>query len=207
MKEFLNFVGEYKKYAILTPICVIGEVIMEILIPFVMAKIIDVGVIDGAGIPYIVRTGIIMIIMSIISLVFGVMAGKFSAVAAMGFAKNIRKGLFDKVQDFSFTNIDKFSTASLVTRMTTDVTNVQNAFMMVIRLAVRAPFMLIGATIMAIYTNPRLAFIFLFAIPVLGTALYVIMALVYPRYKIMLERYDKMNLDIQENLIGIRVVK
>lgn len=207
MKEFLKFVGEYKKYAILTPICVIGEVIMEILIPFIMAKIIDVGVIGKAGVPYIIRTGIVMIIISAVSLIFGVMAGKFSAIAAMGFAKNIRKGLFDKVQDFSFTNVDKFSTASLVTRMTTDVTNVQNAFMMVIRLAVRAPFMLIGATIMTIYTNPSLAFVFLFAIPVLGAVLYTIMALAYPRYKVMLERYDKMNLDVQENLIGIRVVK
>ena len=207
MKQFLKFIREYKKYVILSPVCVIGEVVMEILIPFIMAKIIDNGVIGGAGIFYIVYVGFIMIIMSIVSLIFGVVAGKFSAIASMGFAKNIRKTLFDKIQDFSFANIDKFSTASLITRMTTDVVNIQNAFMMVIRMAVRAPFMLIGATIMARFTSYKLAFVFLFAIPILAVALYTIMVLVHPRFKAMLEKYDKMNLNVQENLIGIRVVK
>lgn len=207
MKNFLRFIGEYKKYVILSPICVIGEVVMEILIPFIMAKIIDNGVIGGAGMSYIAYVGFIMIIMSIVSLIFGVVAGKFSAIAAVGFAKNIRKTLFDKIQDFSFANIDKFSTASLIIRMTTDVVNVQNAFMMIIRMAVRAPFMLIGATIMAIFTSSKLAFVFLFAIPILAVALYIIMVIVHPRFKAMLEKYDKMNLNVQENLIGIRVVK
>lgn len=207
MKEFLKFIREYKKYAILSPACVIGEVVMEILIPFIMAKIIDNGVIGGAGISYIIYIGFIMIVISVVSLVFGVMAGKFSAIASMGFAKNIRKALFDKIQDFSFANIDKFSTASLITRMTTDVVNIQNAFMMIIRMAVRAPFMLIGATIMAIFTSSKLAFVFLFAIPILAVALYTIMVLVHPRFRAMLEKYDKMNLNVQENLIGIRVVK
>ena len=207
MKEFLKFIREYKKYAILSPVCVIGEVVMEILIPFIMAKIIDNGVIGGAGISYIIYIGFIMIVISVVSLVFGVMAGKFSAIASMGFAKNIRKTLFEKIQDFSFANIDKFSTASLITRMTTDVVNIQNAFMMIIRMAVRAPFMLIGATIMAIFTSYKLAFVFLFAIPILAVALYTIMVLVHPRFKAMLEKYDKMNLNVQENLIGIRVIK
>ena len=180
---------------------------MEILIPFIMAKIIDNGVIGGAGISYIIYIGFIMIVISVVSLVFGVMAGKFSAIASMGFAKNIRKTLFEKIQDFSFANIDKFSTASLITRMTTDVVNIQNAFMMIIRMAVRAPFMLIGATIMAIFTSSKLAFVFLFAIPILAVALYIIMVIVHPRFKAMLEKYDKMNLNVQENLIGIRVVK
>ena len=207
MKNFLRFIGEYKKYVILSPVCVIGEVVMEILIPFIMAKIIDNGVIGGAGMSYIAYVGFIMIIMSIVSLIFGVVAGKFSAIAAVGFAKNIRKTLFDKIQDFSFANIDKFSTASLIIRMTTDVVNVQNAFMMIIRMAVRAPFMLIGATIMAIFTSSKLAFVFLFAIPILAVALYIIMVIVHPRFKAMLEKYDKMNLNVQENLIGIRVVK
>ena len=207
MKSFLRFIGEYKKYVILSPICVIGEVVMEILIPFIMAKIIDNGVIGGAGMSYIAYVGFIMIIMSIVSLIFGVVAGKFSAIAAVGFAKNIRKTLFDKIQDFSFANIDKFSTASLIIRMTTDVVNIQNAFMMIIRMAVRAPFMLIGATIMAIFTSSKLAFVFLFAIPILAVALYIIMVIVHPRFKAMLEKYDKMNLNVQENLIGIRVVK
>ena len=207
MKNFLRFIGEYKKYVILSPVCVIGEVVMEILIPFIMAKIIDNGVIGGAGMSYIAYVGFIMIIMSIVSLIFGVVAGKFSAIAAVGFAKNIRKTLFDKIQDFLFANIDKFSTASLIIRMTTDVVNVQNAFMMIIRMAVRAPFMLIGATIMAIFTSSKLAFVFLFAIPILAVALYIIMVIVHPRFKAMLEKYDKMNLNVQENLIGIRVVK
>lgn len=207
MKNFLRFIGEYKKYVILSPVCVIGEVVMEILIPFIMAKIIDNGVIGGAGMSYIAYVGFIMIIMSIVSLIFGVVAGKFSAIAAVGFAKNIRKTLFDKIQDFSFANIDKFSTASLIIRMTTDVVNIQNAFMMIIRMAVRAPFMLIGATIMAIFTSSKLAFVFLFAIPILAVALYIIMVIVHPRFKAMLEKYDKMNLNVQENLIGIRVVK
>ena len=207
MKNFLRFIGEYRKYVILSPVCVIGEVVMEILIPFIMAKIIDNGVIGGAGMSYIAYVGFIMIIMSIVSLIFGVVAGKFSAIAAVGFAKNIRKTLFDKIQDFSFANIDKFSTASLIIRMTTDVVNIQNAFMMIIRMAVRAPFMLIGATIMAIFTSSKLAFVFLFAIPILAVALYIIMVIVHPRFKAMLEKYDKMNLNVQENLIGIRVVK
>lgn len=207
MKNFLRFIGEYKKYVILSPVCVIGEVVMEILIPFIMAKIIDNGVIGGAGMSYIAYVGFIMIIMSIVSLIFGVVAGKFSAIAAVGFAKNIRKTLFDKIQDFSFANIDKFSTASLIIRMTMDVVNIQNAFMMIIRMAVRAPFMLIGATIMAIFTSSKLAFVFLFAIPILAVALYIIMVIVHPRFKAMLEKYDKMNLNVQENLIGIRVVK
>ena len=207
MKEFLKFIGGYKKYAILSPFFILLEVIMEVIAPFILAKIIDVGVVGGAGIKYIFYVGLLMIIVSVISLIFGVMAAKFSAIAAMGFAKNIRKALFDKIQDFSFTNIDKFSTSSLVTRMTTDVANIQNAFMMVIRTAVRAPFMIIGATIMALLISPKLANVFLIAIPVLGVALYVIIKLVHPRFKAMLEKYDKLNLNVQENLIGIRVVK
>lgn len=207
MKEFLKFVGEYKKYAILTPICVVGEVIMEILIPFVMAKIIDVGVIGNGGVGYVVKIGGVMILMALVSLVFGIMAGRFAAIASAGFAKNIRQAIFDKIQDFSFSNIDKFLTASLITRITTDVVNVQNAFMMIIRGAVRSPLMLIGATIMAIMTNSKLSFVFLVAIPVLAVALLLVIKISYPRFEAMLKKYDEMNLDVQENLIGIRVVK
>ena len=180
---------------------------MEVVAPFILAKIIDVGVVGGAGIKYIFYVGLLMVIVSIISLISGVMAAKFSAIAAVGFAKNIRKALFDKIQDFSFKNIDNFSTSSLITRMTTDVANVQNAFMMVIRTAVRAPFMIIGATIMALLISPKLANVFLVAIPILGLALYSIIIIVHPRFKAMLEKYDKLNLNVQENLIGIRVVK
>ena len=207
MKDFLRFIGEYRKYAILSPFFIFLEVIMEVVAPFILAKIIDVGVVGGAGIKYIFYVGLLMVIVSVASLILGVMAAKFSAIAAVGFAKNIRKTLFDKIQDFSFKNIDNFSTSSLITRMTTDVANVQNAFMMVIRTAVRAPFMIIGATIMALLISPKLANVFLVAIPILGMALYVIIKLVHPRFKVMLERYDKLNLNVQENLIGIRVVK
>ena len=207
MNEFLKFIGEYKKYAILTPLCVIGEVAMEILIPFTMAKIIDNGVIQNDGIRFVIRIGAIMILMAIVSLIFGVMSGRFAAKASIGFAKNIRQAIFNKIQDFSFSNINKFSTASLMTRITTDVVNVQNAFMMIIRMAIRAPFMLIGSTIMAMTTNLKLSLVFVIAIPVLSIALYLIIKIGNPRFEAMLKKYDEMNLSVQENLIGIRVVK
>ncbi|WMJ88939.1 ABC transporter ATP-binding protein [Anaerocolumna sp. MB42-C2] len=207
VKKLAVCIGEYKKYAILTPVVMVGEVMMEILIPFVMAKIIDIGILGNGGITYIIRMGIIMISMALISLCFGAVGGKFAAIAGMGFAKNLRKKLFDKVQDFSFGNVDKFSTPSLVTRLTTDVTNTQNAFMMLIRMAVRAPIMLIGATVMAIIMSAELSIVFLIAIPFLGIALYIIMSKAHPRFVAMLKLYDRMNSDVQENLVGIRVVK
>lgn len=207
IKKMAACVGEYKKYAILTPIIMIGEVIMEISIPFVMAKMIDKGIMGDGGIRYTVIMGILMVCMALISLCFGALGGRFAAVAGMGFAKNVRKRLFDKVQDFSFANVDRFSTASLVTRLTTDVTNTQNAFMMLIRMAARSPIMLIGATAMAISINSRLAIIFLIAIPVLGLSLFFIIRSAHPRFGKMLEKYDQMNSRVQENLVGIRVVK
>lgn len=207
IKKLLPCVGEYKKYAILTPLVMIGEVLMEIMIPFVMAQIIDKGIKGDGGIPYTVGMGILMIAMALVSLTFGGLGGKYAAKAAMGFAKNLRKKLFDKVQDFSFANVDHFSTASLVTRLTTDVTNTQNAFMMIIRTAVRAPLMLIGATILAISINPELSVVFLVAIPILGCALFFIISKAHPRFGIMLKHYDRMNASVQENLVGIRVVK
>jgi ATP-binding cassette, subfamily B, multidrug efflux pump len=207
IKKLAACIGEYKKYAILTPVVMVGEVLMEILIPFVMAKIIDIGILGNGGITYILRMGILMISMALVSLCFGALGGKLAATASMGFAKNLRKKLFDKVQDFSFANVDKFSTSSLVTRLTTDVTNTQNAFMMLIRMAVRAPIMLIGATIMAVIINADLSSVFLVAIPVLGVALYLIMTKAHPRFVVMLKLYDRMNSDVQENLVGIRVVK
>ncbi|MGN0642172.1 MAG: ABC transporter ATP-binding protein [Huintestinicola sp.] len=207
IKKLLSCVGEYKKYAILTPIVMIGEVLMEVLIPLVMAQIIDVGINGSGGVAYTVKMGIVMVVMAAISLCFGALGGTFGARASMGFAKNVRKKLFDKVQDFSFSNVDKFSTASLVTRLTTDVTNTQNAFMMLLRMAVRAPFMLICATIMAVSINAKLACVFLVAIPVLGICLYLIGSTAFPRFEAMLGKYDAMNSRVQENLIGIRVVK
>lgn len=205
-KTIFSKIGEYKKQTILTPITITGEVIMEVTIPLVMSKIIDNGIKAGK-ISYVVGMGILMVAMALLSLFFGAVAGRLSAVAAMGFAKNLRNSLFHKVQDFSFSNVDKFSTASLTTRLTTDVTNIQNAFMMFIRTAFRAPIMLISATVMAVCIKPKLAVVFLFAIPVLGAALFFIVTHAHPRFEKMLTQYDAMNARVQENLTGIRVVK
>lgn len=205
-KKLLSFIGEYKKYAILSPITIIGEVAMEVAIPTIMALIIDKGI-KNNDISYVVKMGLIMVLMAAVSLIFGSLAGRYSAVASMGFAKNLRGGLFRKVQSYSFSNVDKFSTASLITRLTTDVTNIQNAFMMFIRMAFRSPIMLICATLMSIRLNAKLSIVFLCAIPVLGIALFFIVIKAHPRFQKMLYKYDGMNAKVQENLIGIRVVK
>ncbi|MBR4223588.1 MAG: ABC transporter ATP-binding protein, partial [Oscillospiraceae bacterium] len=192
LKRLLSCVGEYKKFVFMTPIFMIGEVLMEVFIPRVMAKIVDVGI-ANSDTEYTIRMGLIMVGMALFSLVSGSLGGRFAAVAGMGFAKNVRTKLFGKVQDFSFANVDKFSTASLVTRLTTDTTNVQNTFMMLIRTAVRSPFMLVSALCMAISLNPRLAMVFLVAIPVLGTVMATTTVMAYPRFGKMLEKYDKLN--------------
>ncbi len=205
-RTIFSHVGQYKKQALLTPLTMIGEVAMEVLIPTVMALIIDNGIKKGR-IGYVAGMGLLMVGMAIVSLSFGALAGRLSAVAAMGFAKNLRSDLFHKVQDFSFANVDKFSTASLTTRLTTDVTNIQNAFMMFIRSACRAPIMLIFALVMAIRMNSRLSVIFLCAVPALALVMGFIMTKAHPMFKAMLALYDKMNSGVQENLIGIRTVK
>ncbi len=179
---------------------------MEVTIPTVMAHIVDDGI-SKHRISYVAAMGGVMVVMALFSLMFGALAGRFSAVAAMGFAKNLRSALFRKVQDFSFSNVDKFSTASLTTRLTTDVTNIQNAFMMFIRSAFRSPIMLIFATIMAVRQNAKLSLVFLAAIPILGIAVFTIVSKAHPRFEKMLTQYDSMNARVQENLIGIRVVK
>ena len=206
MKRLMAYIGKYKKYAIATPFVMIGEVLMELLIPLVMAAMIDKGISSG-DVQYTVKMGLLMILMALVSLCFGSLGSRFGAVASMGFAKNVRRALFEKVQSFSFSNVDKFSTASLVTRLTTDVNNVQNAFNMMIRMVFRAPIMMIGALIMAIKLNAKLAMVFLVAIPILCVGLYLIMTNAHPRFKAMLEKYDALNSDVQENLIAIRVVK
>lgn len=206
LKKILSYVGEYKKTAILCPLSILGEVVMEVLIPYVMASIINDGIKkDNVG--HVALMGIIMVGMALVSLAFGALAGRFGAVASVGFAKNLRKALFEKVQAFSFSNVDKFSSASLTTRLTTDVNNVQMAFMMFIRTAVRAPMMLIFALIMAITTNAKLSVVFVVAIPVLASLIFIIMSKAHPRFKAMLTLYDNMNGRVQENLIGIRTVK
>ncbi|MEG2669057.1 MAG: ABC transporter ATP-binding protein [Oscillospiraceae bacterium] len=198
--------GKYKKLAICTPLLIVGEVVMETLIPFIMAKLVDIGIQNG-DIGYVLEMGGLMVLMSIFSLCFGAAAGRTAAVSGMGFAKTIREKLFYKIQDFSFYNVDKFSTPSLVTRLTTDVTNTQNAFMMIIRMLIRAPLMLIMATFMAFNINAKMSLMFLLAIPVLGVAIAIIISHAYPKFQSMLKKYDKLNSRVQECLIGIRVVK
>lgn len=207
IKKFIPFLGEYKRYAILTPITVTVEVILELMIPLLMARIVDYGIQGAGGVNYTVRTGLLMILFAMIALVFGGLSGRYASVAGMGFAKNIRSGLFRNIQEYSFSNMDKFSTASLVTRLTTDVTNAQNALMMLIRIAVRGPIMLIGATVMAVSINARLSAIFFVAIPILSLTLYFIGKQAYPRFRMMLERYDLLNEKVQDFIVNIRVVK
>ncbi len=200
------FFGEYKKYAILAPLAILGETILEIFIPYLMIQIIDVGIAEG-NLRYVLTVGGIMIVMAMLALAFGATAGRLAAVAAMGFAKNLRHGLFQKVQEFSFSNMDKFGTPSLITRLTTDVTNTQNVVMMMLRMLVRAPIMMVFATCLAVYINARLSLIFFVAIPFLAIGLSVIMTKAFPRFQIMLKHYDKLNSTVQENLTAIRVVK
>ncbi len=206
IKKLAPYVGAYKKEAILAPITVILEVLLEIFIPFLMSKIVDIGI-ANSDIGYVVRIGIMMLVMAMFSLLFGALSGRYASVASVGFAKNIRSALFKKIQDFSFFNVDKFSTPSLVTRLTADITNTQLAFMLIIRILVRAPIMLFCATFMVIKINAQLATIFLVAIPFLGAVLAIIATKAFPLFQKMLDKYDSMNASVQENLIAIRVVK
>jgi ATP-binding cassette, subfamily B, multidrug efflux pump len=206
IRRLAPFVRKYWWAALLAPATIICEVLIEIRIPVLMAEIVDKGI-PSRDISYVTRTGGIMVIMALLSLFMGTVSARFSSVASMGFGSEIRAGLFEKVQEYSFSNVDKFSTASLVTRLTTDVSNVQMAFMMLIRIAVRAPIMLVGATVMAYYINSRLVTIFLVAIPVLAFMLFAIGITTFPKFQAMLRKYDAMNASVQENLISIRVVK
>lgn len=201
--------GLNKKYiinTILSPVVMIGEVVMEVIIPFIMAKIIDVGI-AGKDLPFVAKYGGIMIGLALISLTCGVLGTRFSTVAAQGFAYTLRTRLYKKIQSFSFANIDHFSTASLVTRLTTDINMVQNVYRMLIHMCVRSPFMLIAGTIMAFRMNSQLAILFLIAVPVIVISVLTISNLAHPRFKIMMKKFDGMNSAIQENLIGIRIVK
>ncbi len=201
--------GLSKRYiinTILSPVVMIGEVVMEVIIPFIMAKIIDVGI-AGKDLPFVARYGGIMIGLAVISLTCGVLGTRFSTVAAQGFAYTLRTRLYKKIQSFSFANIDHFSTASLVTRLTTDINMVQNVYRMLIHMCVRSPFMLIAGTIMAFRMNSQLAILFLIAIPIIVISVLGISNLAHPRFKIMMKKFDGMNSAIQENLIGIRIVK
>lgn len=206
LKTLLAEVKEYKRDSILAPVFITLEVIMEIIIPVMMASIIDNGVEKG-NIRHVCIMGLCMIAVAMLSLTFGAMSGKVAARASTGFAKNIRNAMFKNIQNYSFANIDKYSTAGLVTRLTTDVTNVQNSYQMVIRMCARAPFMLIFAMIMAFLINARLAFIFLGAIVFLGVVLFIIISNAHPIFLTVFRKYDDLNASVQENINAIRVVK
>ena len=205
-KKLSKYVKEYKKAAMLTPFFVILEVVMEVIIPLLMAKIIDVGIQNG-DVKYILEIGGLLIVSAILSLTFGMLSGRFAAKASSGYAKNLRKEMFHKIQDYSFENIDKFSTSSLVTRMTTDVTNVQMAFQMIIRILVRGPIMMIFALLMVMSISAKLSLVFFVAIPLLGFVLFYIARKAHPNFERVFKKYDKLNRVVQENVGAIRVVK
>lgn len=205
-KLLLKSIREYKKTSILSPIFVSFEVLMECIIPFIIARLVN-QIQAGCEFGVIVRYGLVLVAMAILSLIFGALAGSACATASCGFAKNLRKDLFYRIQTYSFENIDRFSTSSLVTRLTTDVTNVQMSYMMVIRTAIRCPLMLIFAFSMAFFMGGRMAFIFLIVIPILGCGLYIIIRKTMPLFKKVFHKYDALNNSIQENVNGMRVVK
>lgn len=228
LRKLSTCVGQYKTPAILTSVLVACEVLFEVFIPLIMAQIVDVGMSEGLQeftfhlnlgnlsvpiftlgnrIHFIVACGALMIVMAIISLLCGMFSGKFAATASTGFATNLRQKLFYKVENFSFANLDHFNTASLVTRLTTDVTNMQNSFQMIIRMLVRAPIMFVLAICMSVSISPDLALIFAVALPILLVGIIVCVRLVFPRFERMLRKYDDLNESTQENLIGIRAVK
>ena len=206
IKQLAKYIKQYKKDSILTPIFVIFEVIMEVVIPFLMAKIIDVGI-QNSDLNYIFKIGAVLVVSAFLSLAFGMLSGRYAAKASAGFAKNLRQGMFYNIQNYSFTNIDKFSTSSLVTRLTTDVTNVQMAFQMIIRILVRAPIMLIFALAMAFSINSNLAWIFVVTMPILAVVLFFIAIKSHPYFEKVFKKYDSLNRVVGENLNAIRVVK
>ena len=206
IKRLVKSVREFKKDALLTPFFVVLEVVMEVIIPMVMALLIDKGI-DGQDMAAIWKYGIILVLCAMLALVFGAAAGTFAARASTGFARNLRHDMYYNVQNFSFSNIDKFSTGSIVTRLTTDVTNVQNAFQMCTRIAVRCPVMLVFALFMAMKINSRMALVFLAVLPILAIGMGILMKVVGPVFERAFKIYDRMNTVVQENVRGIRVVK
>lgn len=205
-KKLLRLVREYKKQSFLTPVLVAAEVFVEVLIPLLMAKIIDVGIMNG-DMAYIIKLGALLVLLAVVALFFGAKAGQLAAVASSGYAKNLRHDIFYKIQDFSFGNIDHFSTPGLVTRLTTDITNVQMAYMFTIRLLARAPIMIVMSLIMTVTISPAIAFMMLITIPVLGGLLIFIAKKAHPHFIKVFDEYDELNNVVQENVNAARVVK
>ncbi len=206
IKKLTAQIGEYKKDTLMSPVSVTFEVILEVLLPVLMASVIDHGV-EAGDMNYVIKMGAVMLVVAMLSLLAGTMSGIFAARASMGFGRNLRKAMYDNIQDFAFHNIDKFSTAGLVTRMTTDVTNIQNAFQMIIRMLVRAPIMMISALFMCVTISPKLSLIFLAALIFLGCVMFFIVTRAFPIFDELFKGYDRLNASVQENLTGIRVVK
>lgn len=206
IKNIWPYTKGYRLQSILAVFTIIGEVLVEVSIPYLMADIVDIGIANGDT-AFIIKRGLLMILMALISLSCGALAARFASVSSAGFAKNLRGGLFEKVQSFSFSNVDRFSTASLITRLTTDVNTVQNTYMMAVRTFIRSPLMLVSATFMAVKISADLAVVFLFALPILAVVIGVLMTKTFPRFKAMLAKFDSMNASVQENLTAVRVVK
>ena len=206
LRTLTKYIGEFKTTAFLTPMCMIGEVICEMIIPVLMGKIVDVGI-GGSDMDYIIRTGLIMLAVALLGLLFGILGGVFGAKASAGFARNLRKAMHDNIQTFSFSSIDKFSSSSLVTRLTTDVTNIQNAFQMILRMAMRAPASMIIAMVMSFIISPKLASIYLAAVFLLAGVMFLIMRRATKYFQQVFRRYDDLNNSVQENVSAIRVVK
>ena len=206
IKRLASYVREYKKPAVLSPIFITLEVILEIFIPLYMGRLIDYGI-DRGDMSYVLKMGLFLVVLCVASLICGSLSGKYASIAAVGFGANLRHAMFHHVQSYSFANIDKFSSSSIVTRLTTDVSRIQNSFMMIIRIAVRSPIMLISSIIMAFRINGSLAMVFLISVPFLALAIFIVMRSVHPIFKRVFKTYDKLNQVVQENLRGIRVVK
>lgn len=206
IKKLLAYVKEYRASSIMTPVMMIGEVLCEMIIPVLMGRIVDQGV-YGGDMTYIVHTGLIMVVVAVIGLGFGIGGGVFGAKASAGFAKNLRKAEYDQIQTFSFANIDRFSPSSLVTRLTTDITNIQNAYMMSLRMAIRAPMSMIIAMIMSFLIDARLASVYLVAVIFLGIVLFFVMNIAGKYFQKVFDKYDELNESVQENVSAIRVVK
>ncbi|RCX21008.1 ATP-binding cassette subfamily B protein [Anaerobacterium chartisolvens] len=206
LKKFIPYIKPYRLAAIIGPLLVFAEVVIDILMPLMMASIVDIGI-KTSNMEYIYRHGTIMIVLALIALGCGAFSNRLAAIASQGFGYQVRQGLFDKIQDFSFANLDRFSVPSLITRLTNDVNNLQQSVMMGLRMLVRAPFMMILALIMVLSINRRLSMIFLVAIPLLAFSLYFILTSAHPRFRVLQSKIDRMNTSVQETLIGIRVIK